>query len=294
MFIVHSSHYVCFQMFNYRKDFRSFTSLATMFIWSVYVIYLSYPPSSRFRWTVVESGESCLDTELHWCMVAMLCCHRRPVQEKVRHKRQTLQDMSRPLKQWLYAHKDHPYPTKTDKVALARDSNMTLTQVSNWFANARRRLKNTVKGPDMGWGKRIKLYNSCVEGNQELLSISSQDSMWDSEEDGEKGERISFKELFDWLCNRLHSMPCEGCIQPLATWLTKTSCKQLGPLYYVWLGFLTSISWQLDQWQSLSICFWFFVDLSAPSKQKQAWNVDSVTLDFIRPERFLSIHRLVL
>ena len=48
--------------------------------------------------------------------------------------------------------------------------------MSNWFANARRRLKNTVRGPELTWAKRIKLYNNCVEGNQELLSVGSSSS----------------------------------------------------------------------------------------------------------------------
>lgn len=56
-------------------------------------------------------------------------------------------------------------------------------QVSNWFANARRRLKNTVKQPDLTWASRIKLYNSCVEGNAELFSICSDDSCPDSDDD---------------------------------------------------------------------------------------------------------------
>lgn len=49
-------------------------------------------------------------------------------------------------------------------------------QVSNWFANARRRLKNTVRQPDLSWALRIKLYNKYVQGNAERLSISSDDS----------------------------------------------------------------------------------------------------------------------
>lgn len=48
---------------------------------------------------------------------------------KVRHKRQALQDMARPLKQWLYKHRDNPYPTKTEKILLALGSQMTLVQV---------------------------------------------------------------------------------------------------------------------------------------------------------------------
>lgn len=56
---------------------------------------------------------------------------------KVRHKRQVLQDMARPLKHWLYKHRDNPYPTKTEKVLLALGSHMTLVQVRDdvlsWF-----------------------------------------------------------------------------------------------------------------------------------------------------------------
>nr|XP_029499162.1 homeobox protein Mohawk-like [Oncorhynchus nerka] len=100
---------------------------------------------------------------------------------KVCHKRQALQDMARPLKQWLYKHKENPYPTKTEKVLLALGSHMTLVQVSNWFANARRRLKNTVSQPDLSWALRIKLYNKYIQGNAERMSVSSEDT--NSEDD---------------------------------------------------------------------------------------------------------------
>lgn len=46
-------------------------------------------------------------------------------------------------------------------------------QVSNWFANARRRLKNTVRQPDLSWALRIKLYNKYIQGNAERLSVCS-------------------------------------------------------------------------------------------------------------------------
>uniref|UniRef100_UPI00358DE154 homeobox protein Mohawk isoform X3 n=1 Tax=Myxine glutinosa TaxID=7769 RepID=UPI00358DE154 len=101
---------------------------------------------------------------------------RRTGLSKARHRRQALQDMARPLKHWLYKHRDNPYPTKTEKILLALGSHMTLVQVSNWFANARRRLKNTVRQPDLSWAMRIKLYNTYVQGNAERLSVCSDDS----------------------------------------------------------------------------------------------------------------------
>ncbi|KAI7848546.1 hypothetical protein BDC45DRAFT_561566 [Circinella umbellata] len=44
------------------------------------------------------------------------------------------------LREWLSRHKKHPYPTEDEKAALARQTNLTLNQISNWFINARRRI----------------------------------------------------------------------------------------------------------------------------------------------------------
>ncbi len=59
------------------------------------------------------------------------------------------------LKAWLYEHRKNPYPTKSEKVYLAIMTKMTLTQVSTWFANARRRLKKENK---MTWSPRNRFY----------------------------------------------------------------------------------------------------------------------------------------
>lgn len=55
------------------------------------------------------------------------------------------------LKAWLQEHIKNPYPTKGEKIMLAIITKMTLTQVSTWFANARRRLKKENK---MTWSPR--------------------------------------------------------------------------------------------------------------------------------------------
>ncbi|KAM4633998.1 iroquois-class homeodomain protein IRX-1a isoform 1-T1 [Polymixia lowei] len=57
------------------------------------------------------------------------------------------------LKAWLNEHRKNPYPTKGEKIMLAIITKMTLTQVSTWFANARRRLKKENK---VTWGTRSK------------------------------------------------------------------------------------------------------------------------------------------
>ncbi|KMP03165.1 hypothetical protein CISG_07670 [Coccidioides immitis RMSCC 3703] len=43
------------------------------------------------------------------------------------------------LKKWLKQNCRHPYPTKQEKAELAEQTELTVTQVSTWFANARRR-----------------------------------------------------------------------------------------------------------------------------------------------------------
>ncbi|GIY62317.1 iroquois-class homeodomain protein IRX-4 [Caerostris extrusa] len=73
------------------------------------------------------------------------------VPEEKRHKRKTST-----LKAWLNEHRKNPYPTKGEKIMLAIITKMTLTQVSTWFANARRRLKKENK---MTWSPR----NRCED-----------------------------------------------------------------------------------------------------------------------------------
>ncbi|TSM52251.1 Iroquois-class homeodomain protein irx-3 [Bagarius yarrelli] len=74
------------------------------------------------------------------------------------------------LKAWLSEHRKNPYPTKGEKIMLAIITKMTLTQVSTWFANARRRLKKENK---MTWVPKTQpdeegnVYPSDNEGEEE-------------------------------------------------------------------------------------------------------------------------------
>ncbi|XP_006009350.1 iroquois-class homeodomain protein IRX-4a [Latimeria chalumnae] len=80
------------------------------------------------------------------------------------------------LKAWLQEHRKNPYPTKGEKIMLAIITKMTLTQVSTWFANARRRLKKENK---MTWPPR----NKCSDEKR------YEDDEDESQEDEVKNEK---------------------------------------------------------------------------------------------------------
>ncbi|CAI7646445.1 unnamed protein product [Penicillium crustosum] len=44
------------------------------------------------------------------------------------------------LRTWLYEHLDHPYPSEEDKQMFMTRTGLSISQISNWFINARRRL----------------------------------------------------------------------------------------------------------------------------------------------------------
>nr|XP_045379074.1 iroquois-class homeodomain protein IRX-3 [Camelus bactrianus] len=83
------------------------------------------------------------------------------------------------LKAWLNEHRKNPSPTKGEKIMLAIITKMTLTQVSTWFANARRRLKKENK---MTWAPRSR---TDEEGN----AYGSEREEEDEEEDEEDSKR---------------------------------------------------------------------------------------------------------
>ncbi|XP_028673811.1 iroquois-class homeodomain protein IRX-1b [Erpetoichthys calabaricus] len=116
------------------------------------------------------------------------------------------------LKAWLNEHRKNPYPTKGEKIMLAIITKMTLTQVSTWFANARRRLKKENK---VTWGTRSKddvdgnIFGSDNEGDAEkneddeeidlesidIDKIDENDGDQSNEDDEEKLENRGHEEL---------------------------------------------------------------------------------------------------
>lgn len=101
----------------------------------------------------------------------------------MKYKRgEKLQDMTKVLKQWLVKYRNNPYPTKRQKEELAQESGMTMTQVSNWFANARRRLKTTINGSELSGEHSL----DQAEHKVKVEGMESEDSAWESGDDDMK------------------------------------------------------------------------------------------------------------
>uniref|UniRef100_H2YSY1 Homeobox domain-containing protein n=1 Tax=Ciona savignyi TaxID=51511 RepID=H2YSY1_CIOSA len=104
------------------------------------------------------------------------------------------------LKAWLNEHRKNPYPTKGEKIMLAIISKMTLTQVSTWFANARRRLK---KENRMTWSPR----NRCGEDNERESEDEEQERVG---EDGNSPDVMRHQDRRDNEPNVARSNPTVG------------------------------------------------------------------------------------
>ncbi|XP_035909943.1 uncharacterized protein LOC118511225 isoform X1 [Anopheles stephensi] len=108
-------------------------------------------------------------------------------------KRLFTPEIKRMLKDWLVRRRENPYPNREEKKLLATETGLTYTQICNWFANWRRKLKNSGNDPiRKTWGNLIKNYNTNARGNVEQFSICSNDSIW-GENGGEdsQGSRTS-------------------------------------------------------------------------------------------------------
>ncbi|KAL4904100.1 hypothetical protein BDW74DRAFT_185771 [Aspergillus multicolor] len=76
------------------------------------------------------------------------------------------------LKRWFDQHRDKPYPTKEEKLELSDRSGLTLTQISTWFANTRRRRKNKTMSlnPLLSPSARPINIKQPLEGELSLMS----------------------------------------------------------------------------------------------------------------------------
>ncbi|XP_060652875.1 homeobox protein Mohawk [Drosophila nasuta] len=109
-----------------------------------------------------------------------------PPEDDLHHTRATKRlftpDIKRMLKDWLIRRRENPYPSREEKKQLAGETGLTYTQICNWFANWRRKLKNSEREKaKKSWGHLIKNYNHNARGNVEQFSISSEDSIWEED-----------------------------------------------------------------------------------------------------------------
>ncbi|KAI4812003.1 hypothetical protein KUCAC02_014860, partial [Chaenocephalus aceratus] len=94
------------------------------------------------------------------------------------YRKNATRDATATMKAWLQEHRKNPYPTKGEKIMLAIITKMTLTQVSTWFANARRRLKKENK---MTWAE-ASAEDEGISLHVDILT----DHSCSAESDGEK------------------------------------------------------------------------------------------------------------
>ncbi|KAM6282002.1 iroquois-class homeodomain protein IRX-2 [Porphyrio hochstetteri] len=129
------------------------------------------------------------------------------------YRKNATRDATATLKAWLQEHRKNPYPTKGEKIMLAIITKMTLTQVSTWFANARRRLKKENK---MTWAPRNKSEDEDDdEGDGARTKEESPEKMPESNETSAEDEGISLQvdSLTDHSCSAEsdgEKLPCRA------------------------------------------------------------------------------------
>ncbi|ROK87115.1 Iroquois-class homeodomain protein irx-2 [Anabarilius grahami] len=104
------------------------------------------------------------------------------------YRKNATRDATATLKAWLQEHRKNPYPTKGEKIMLAIITKMTLTQVSTWFANARRRLKKENK---MTWAPRNKSEDEDEDDGDGERKDERTDKNMDNSEASAEDEGIS-------------------------------------------------------------------------------------------------------
>ena len=118
---------------------------------------VSFPIANGLSETVVQTLNYMVETEFWQSLLKVqevLGASRRPLarsptkrsrsdkpaepraSKRVRYS----EDVREELMRWLETHREKPYPTLQEKEEMSLRTGMSVQQVSNWFANARRRI----------------------------------------------------------------------------------------------------------------------------------------------------------
>uniref|UniRef100_T1GJU3 Homeobox domain-containing protein n=1 Tax=Megaselia scalaris TaxID=36166 RepID=T1GJU3_MEGSC len=125
----------------------------------------------------------------HKCFIISLWLRYGAGYDLAARRKNATRESTATLKAWLNEHKKNPYPTKGEKIMLAIITKMTLTQVSTWFANARRRLKKENK---MTWEPK----NKTEDDDDGMVSDDDKEKDDESDKAGVKGNTTS-KETYN-------------------------------------------------------------------------------------------------
>uniref|UniRef100_A0A8D0CTT6 Iroquois homeobox 2a n=1 Tax=Sander lucioperca TaxID=283035 RepID=A0A8D0CTT6_SANLU len=144
------------------------------------------------------------------------------------YRKNATRDATATLKAWLQEHRKNPYPTKGEKIMLAIITKMTLTQVSTWFANARRRLKKENK---MTWAPRNKSEDEDEEdGDGERKEVERSEKALDNSEASAEDEGISLHvdTLTDHSCSAESDGEKVSCREELGSDPAGNKCDEDG------------------------------------------------------------------
>uniref|UniRef100_A0A3Q0S4T5 Iroquois homeobox 2a n=1 Tax=Amphilophus citrinellus TaxID=61819 RepID=A0A3Q0S4T5_AMPCI len=144
------------------------------------------------------------------------------------YRKNATRDATATLKAWLQEHRKNPYPTKGEKIMLAIITKMTLTQVSTWFANARRRLKKENK---MTWAPRNKSEDEDEEdADGERKEVERSEKNMDNSEASAEDEGISLHvdTLTDHSCSAESDGEKVSCVGELGSEQVGDKCEEDG------------------------------------------------------------------
>ncbi|KAL4919926.1 homeobox KN domain-containing protein [Aspergillus aurantiobrunneus] len=97
-----------------------------------------------------------------------------PIDSKNKRRRGNLpKPVTDILRAWFHEHLDHPYPSEEDKQMFMTRTGLTISQISNWFINARRRQLPALRNQMRTGGSELDQRQSPLSDLEQTPSESS-------------------------------------------------------------------------------------------------------------------------